>query len=282
MKPSLNPSDDIVAYNRAAWDRLVRKQNRWTVPVSTDEIQRAREGDWEIVLTPEKPVPREWFPDFRGGSVEVLCLAGSGGQQAPILAAAGAQVTVLDNSPAQLRQDERVADRDGLALELVQGDMADLSAFEDESFDLIVHPCSNCFVPSVLPVWQEAARVLRLGADMLAGIVNPVVYLFDDQLMEQGEFKVRHTIPYSDLKSLSAEQKQPLLNDRQPFCFGHTLADQIGGQIDAGLAMTGFYEDRCSDWPISEYIAAFIATKVTKLRSTVSLKSAAKKTEPKQ
>jgi len=147
MSPKLDPADDIVAYNRAA-----RKNDRWTIPVSSEEIQRARNDDWRILLTPEKPIPREWFPDFRANSIKVLCLAGSGGQQAPILAAAGAIVTVFDNSLAQLSQDQLVADRDGLAINLAQGDMADLSVFENDFFDLVVHPCSNCFVPNVLPV----------------------------------------------------------------------------------------------------------------------------------
>ena len=56
---------------------------------------------------------------------DVLCLASAGGQQAPIFAAAGAMVTSFDNSPVQLAKDELVADRDGLDIHLVQGDMAD-------------------------------------------------------------------------------------------------------------------------------------------------------------
>src|SRR5205085_1973198 len=101
----------------------------------------------------------DWFPPVAG--LEVLCLASGGGQQGPILAAAGARVTVFDNSPNQLAQDRLVADREGLALETVRGDMADLAAFPDARFDLIVHPCSNMFVPDVRPVWREAFRVLR-------------------------------------------------------------------------------------------------------------------------
>lgn len=258
------PADDIVAYNRAAWDNLVRKHDRWTIPVSAEEIQRARNDDWQIGLTPEKPVPREWFPDFRSSPAKVLCLAGSGGQQGPILAAAGAHVTVFDNSPAQLSQDQLVADREGLTIDVIQGDMADLSVLESDSFDLIFHPCSNCFVPNVLPVWKEAARVLKPGASLLSGIVNPIVFVFDNQLMENGHLKVCHKIPYSDLSSLPAEQRQTLLDNGEPFSFGHTLSDQIGGQIDAGLSITGFYEDSLSDHLISEYISTSIATKATK------------------
>src|SRR5438093_2500911 len=106
---------DILSYNRHAWDRQVEKGNRWTVPVGPEAIAAARRGDWQVVLTPTKPVPRDWFPPLAGR--EVLCLASGGGQQAPLLAAAGASVTVLDNSPAQLAQDRLVAQRKGLKIE---------------------------------------------------------------------------------------------------------------------------------------------------------------------
>src|ERR1700676_3256530 len=105
---------DILSYNRHAWDRQVEKGNRWTVPVTPDVIAAARRGDWQVVLTPTRPVPARWFPELVG--LDVLCLASGGGQQAPVLAAAGARVTVLDNSPRQLAQDQMVADRDGLEL----------------------------------------------------------------------------------------------------------------------------------------------------------------------
>jgi 2-polyprenyl-3-methyl-5-hydroxy-6-metoxy-1,4-benzoquinol methylase len=138
-------TDDILAYNRRAWDRQVERRNPWTIPVGPDIIARARRGDWQIVLTPTKPVPADWFPPLAG--LDVLCLASGGGQQGPPLAAVGARVTVLDNSPKQLAQDRLVADREGLTIETVQGDMADLSVFPDGRFDLIVHPVSNVFAP---------------------------------------------------------------------------------------------------------------------------------------
>ena len=120
---------DIRDYNRAAWDNEVGRGNVWTLPVSAEVIAAARQGQWEVLLTETKPVPREWFPDLKG--LDVLCLASGGGQQAPILAAAGARVTVYDNSPKQLEQDRKVALRDSLELITIEGDMTDLSAFED-------------------------------------------------------------------------------------------------------------------------------------------------------
>ena len=250
-------------YNSQAWDKAVERGSEWTIPVSPQAIADARAGDWEIVLTPEKSVPRAWFPlDMQG--VDLLCLAGGGGQQGPILAAAGANVTVIDNSPQQLERDQFVAEREDLAIRLVQGDMRDLSHFDDGSFDLIVHPCSNLFVPNVRPVWLEAARVLRPGGSLLAGFINPVNYIFDQSLADEGVLEVRHTLPYSDLVSLTSEELDAYLDDLQPLEFSHTLEDQIGGQIDAGLAITGFYEDHWTGTTLSEYMPTFIATKATK------------------
>ena len=140
----------VFDFNQRAWDRLVESGNRWTVPVSSEAIAKARDGDWQLVLTPSLPVPASWFPSLTG--CRVLCLASGGGQQGPILSAAGANVTVFDASEKQLLQDRMVADRDGLALETVQGDMADLSCFEDGAFDFIFHPCSNCFAEDIRPV----------------------------------------------------------------------------------------------------------------------------------
>ena len=253
---------DITAYNRQAWDRRVAQGNRWTVPVSADVIAAARRGQWQLVLTPTRPVPAEWFPVVSG--LDVLCLASGGGQQAPVLAAAGARVTVLDNSPAQLAQDRLVAEREGLPLQVVQGDMADLAMFSGATFDLIFHPISNCFVPEVRPVWREAFRVLRPGGVLLAGFVNPILYIFDDAAMERSELVVRHAVPYSDLTSLTAEERQRYIDKGEPMVHGHTLADQLGGQLEAGFVLTGFYEDHEPGHPLAQFLPTFIATRAVK------------------
>ena len=181
-----------------------------------------------------------------------------------MLAAAGAQVTVFDNSPRQLAQDRAVAQRDGLVLETIAGDMADLGRFAEGTFGLVVHPCSNCFVPAVRPVWQEAHRVLQAGGLLLAGFVNPVHYVFDETLAKLGELKVRHSLPYSDLTSLTEEERGRLMVAGEPLCFSHSLADLIGGQLDAGFVLTGLYEDAWDDHVLSRYMPSFIATRAMK------------------
>ena len=121
---------DVIAHNAQAWDNHVKNASQWTVPVSHEEIEAARAGLFSILLTAKKPVPRDWFPQNLAG-LKILCLACGGGQQAPILAAAGADVTVFDNSLAQLTQDRLVSQRENLPLKIVRGDMRDLSAFAD-------------------------------------------------------------------------------------------------------------------------------------------------------
>jgi len=257
----------VAQYNRIAWDRQVELGNRWTIPVDAETVAAARRGRWEILLTPSKPVPRTWFPDLEGA--HVLCLASGGGQQGPVLAAAGATVTVLDSSPGQLDQDLRVAREHGVDLSAVEGDMADLSVFPDHFFDLIVHPVSNCFVPDVRPVWSEAFRVLRHGGVLLAGFNNPAVYLFDHDLADrEGVLQVKYAIPYSDVTSLSDEERRRLTESGVPLEFGHTLEDQIGGQLGAGFALVGLYEDVRGTGEgdlLDTFMSPFIATRGLKL-----------------
>jgi SAM-dependent methyltransferase len=254
---------DVLSHNREAWNRYVARGNRWTVPAGPEAVARARSGDPGIVLTPTRPVPPEWLGDLRGR--RVLALASGGGQQGPLLAAAGARVTVLDASPAQLAQDRAVAAREGLDLETVEGDMADLRALADASFDLVVNPVSTVFVPDVRRVWREAARVLRPGGALLAGVANPVLFALDASSLERGELVLRNAIPYSDLRSIPAEERARRIAAGEPLEFGHSLQDLVGGQLEAGLHLTGLYED---GWggaePLDRILPAFLATRAVK------------------
>ena len=253
---------DVRDYNRGAWDRQVEQGNPWTVPVTSEQVEAARRGEWSVVLTETKPVPREWFPELRDR--DVLCLASGGGQQGPILAAAGARVTVFDNSPRQLARDREVADRDGLEIRTVEGDMKDLSAFEDGSFDLVFHPVSNCFVPDVRPVWRETFRVLRPGGALLAGFLNPAMYVFDFEAADRGELVARHKLPYSDVESLTDEERQRFVERGDAFEFSHSLEDQIGGQLEAGFRLAGLYEDAHASFVLGQYFPTYIATRALK------------------
>lgn len=258
---------DVRAFNREAWNRQVQEGNRWTVPVSPAEIAAARAGEWSLFLTPTIAVPRDWFPEPLAGK-QVLCLASGGGQQGPLLAAAGAEVTVYDNSPAQLARDREAAEREGLQLQTVEGDMRRLETLADGSFDLVFHPVSNNFVPQVLPVWREAYRVLRPGGVLLAGFGNPLMYLFDfDELVATQRLEVRFRLPYSDLEHLSPERLEQCRREGRPLEFSHSLDDQIGGQLQAGFLIAGFYEDvnLPADRTVQDdYFPGYMATRAVK------------------
>ncbi len=248
--------------NSKIWDERSEGGDTWSIPVSSEMIHRAREGSWSIVLTPTKPVPANWFPENLAEK-KILCLASAGGQQGPILAATGADVTVFDNSIKQLEKDAFVAERDHLKIKTVQGNMQDLSMFEDESFDCIIHPWSNGYIDNVLPVWRECARVLKKNGLLLTGFGNPIEYIFNAGKLEQGIFSVENTIPYADIDHMDDPETREIV-ESGGYLWSHTLEDQIQGQIEAGFAIVGFYED-IGGTALDSYINSSIATKAIKL-----------------
>lgn len=257
---------DAVKQNSLAWDKKVESEAVYTKAVSREVIEKSKAGEWEITVTAGKPVPRSWFPQSLAG-LKVLCLASGGGQQGPVLAAAGANVTVVDISKKQLEQDEFVARRDGLNLSTLQCSMTDLSAFRDDEFDLIIHPVANLFVEDISKVWTEASRVLKDKGTLISGFTNPLLFIFDDEEDMKGNLVVKNKIPTSSLDNLTDEEKKEFFNSDLTIEFGHTLEDQIQGQIDAGLVIAGLYEDDFGGRrPLDEYIKCFVATRAVKIK----------------
>ncbi|MFD1019129.1 class I SAM-dependent methyltransferase [Thalassobacillus hwangdonensis] len=255
---------NTIDHNKKAWDKKVEEGAVYTKPVSKEMIETSKSGDWSITVTTEKPVPRNWFPSSLDG-LKVLCLAAGGGQQGPVLAAAGAEVTVIDISIKQLEQDAFVAERDGLNLKTVQGSMDDLHMFEDESFDLIVHPVSNLFVEYIQPVWNEAARVLKEKGTLISGFTNPLLFIFNDEQEMKGNLEVSNSVPSSTVSGFSEEELQAYLEADQTIEYAHTLEEQIQGQINAGFMVAGLYEDDFGGRRmLDKYIKTFIATKAIK------------------
>lgn len=256
---------DFISANQKAWDKQAESQQAWSIPVDSQTIHDAKQGNWQVHLTPT-PVDTTWLGDIVGK--KILCLASAGGQQAPVLAAAGANVTVFDFSQQQLEQDKMVAERDNLILDIVQGDMRSLHMFADETFDIIFHPISNLYIPDVNPVWQECYRVLKPSGRLLSSFFNPIVFISErnKQYDEQGMIKPRYTMPYSELATLSAEQIAQKQAKQEAFVFGHSLTDLIGGQLKVGFHITGFKED----WQphprfvVDNYLPTFLATMAIK------------------
>jgi ubiquinone/menaquinone biosynthesis C-methylase UbiE len=254
--------------NKAAWDHAVRDgTNPYTKVVSPQDVAAARQGIWSLYLSDCKPVPKAWFPSLPG--LKVLCLASGGGQQAPILAALGAEVTLLDASPLQLAQDQFVAERDNLVIKCVEGNMADLSAFEDASFELIINPPSTLFVPEVAPVWRECYRVLRSSGVLMTGFMNPDEFVFDNVALDnEGVFVVKYPLPYIESETLDLEALDQRIRKKGMFHFSHTMEAQLGGLTQAGFAITGFYEDRRPEEegnPIRNFMSSYYVARAQKL-----------------
>ena len=263
-----NSTNKIHLHNASFWDQEALAQKPWSQPVSQEIIASAKKGRWELHIT-KKSLPHSWLPlDIKGK--DILCLASAGGQQAPVLAAAGANVTVYDISEEQLALDQYVVKRDNLSLIAMQGDMTNLSALSDDKFDYIINPISNLYIPDVNPVWRECYRVLRNQGVLLSSFYNPILFMFerDLDLEKSGLIKPKYKIPYSDIDSLSHEHYQEKIKKGEAIVFGHSLTDQINGQLEAGFKLTRFYEDEHPNprFLIEQYMPTMIATRAEKIK----------------
>jgi len=258
-------TDKIVDHNKKAWDLNVEMGIRWSTIISEEEIQKARKGTPRIIMTPTKAVPLEWMGDLKGK--KVLALASGGGQQGPLLAAAGADVTVVDLSPKQLEQDQKAAKLYELNLVTIESKASDLSMLDDKSFDLIINPVSNCFFEKLEPVWDECQRVLKPGGKLIYGFNNPISYLFDYDLANfKDQFHLKYSQPYSDLESLSDTEKKKFLAAENPLEFGHSLDTQVGELLKRGFMMAGLYEDYwdLEEEALNKYFPQFITAYMIK------------------
>ena len=242
--------------NARVIDRWVEEGWEWGVPLSHEEFEQAKTGRWNMGLTPTKPVPHSWFGDLKGK--KVLGLASGGGQQMPIFAALGADCTVLDYSPRQLDSERLVAQREGYDIRIIRADMTTPLPFDDEEFDLIFHPVSNCYVAEVKPIFRECFRILKHGGIFLAGLGNEVNYLVDED-----EQSIIYSMPFNPL--IHADQRKMLEETDSGMQFSHTLEEQIGGQLEAGLVLTHLFSDTNGEGRLHEMgIETYIATRAIK------------------
>lgn len=242
--------------NSQVIDRWVEEGWEWGVPITHEEYENAKNGNWNVVLTPTKPVPHSWFGDLKGK--KVLGLASGGGQQMPVFAALGAECTVLDYSQKQLDSEAMVAQREGYEIEIIRADMTQPLPFPDGSFDLIFHPVSNCYIEKVEPVFQECYRILKSGGALLCGLGNEVNYLVNEE-----ETVISTAMPFNPLEN---EAQRRLLEEEDcGMQFSHTMEEQIGGQLKAGFILTDLYGDTNGEGRLHEMnIETYIATRAVK------------------
>ncbi|WP_322202205.1 class I SAM-dependent methyltransferase [Acutalibacter intestini] len=243
--------------NARTIDQWVENGWEWGKPISHEEYVNALKGEWKVLLTPTKPVPKEWFGNLKGK--RVLGLASGGGQQMPVFAALGAQCTVLDYSPRQLESEHLLAEREGYPIRIIRGDMTKPLPFEDNSFDLIFHPVSNCYVREVKPIFKECYRVLAPGGALLSGLDNGINFLFVDE----DDRSQLCTFPFDPVAN--PDQRAQLEAEDDGMQFSHTMDEQIGGQLEAGFRLTHLYEDTNGYGVLHEHnIPCFLATRAVK------------------
>jgi len=247
---------NYVDINAKTIDKWIAEGWEWGIPITHEIYENAKNGKWDVLLTPTKPVPHDWLGDIKGK--KLLGLASGGGQQMPIFAAAGAICTVLDYSPKQIESERMLAQQEGYEIEILQEDMTKPLPFKDETFDIIFHPVSNCYIEDVNSVFKECYRVLKKGGILLCGLDNGINFLVDDQ-----EKTIVNRMPFNPLKN--SEQMQLLIDTDCGVQFSHTIEEQIGGQLKAGFTLTDLYEDTNGSGYLHELnIYTFLATKAIK------------------
>jgi SAM-dependent methyltransferase len=163
------------SHNRRAWDEMAAKGQRFT--------RAARDEDF---IDPLNKVDQlGWLGgDIRGKAL--LCLAAGGGKHGPLYAAAGATVTVVDISPAQLELDREVAAERRLELKTVEASMDDLSMFAAGEFEIVIQPVSTCYLPQIAPIYREVARVMRPGGLYISQHKSPTSLQTDIRTVHRG------------------------------------------------------------------------------------------------
>lgn len=212
---------------------------------------------WDVLSLLDNPAPfdpaaaRErldtssWIPWDQIHSV--LCVAGGGGEQAPLFAALGYEVTVVDLSTGQLERDRQVARELGLSVECIQADMLDLSPLSSRQFDLVYQPVSACYVPDVRRLYREIAGATRPEGHYAVEHWSPIhLRVAEDAGWDGTAYRIDR--PASTDEALvwrSAETWSGEVATCLHYC--HTLDALVGGLCDAGFDIVGLREPDVGD-----------------------------------
>ena len=232
-----------------------RKKIRWTLLCDTNPAAlRAVSEQYGI-----SDVCTDFRALLRRDDIDAVDVCLHANLHAPVtIEALRAGKHVLDYSEKMLEQERTVSVREGYSIEIVRADMTQPLPFADESFDLIFHPVSNCYVREVRPIWKECFRVLKRGGALLAGLDNGLNYVFDED-----ETNIVNTLPFDPLSN--PEHAWQLARDDGGMQFSHTLEEQLGGQLEAGFRLTALFEDTNGVGKLYEHnIPTYVASRSVK------------------
>ncbi len=232
--------DELIKYNQERWQALVDAGVEYTRPYADYDPQKAIDyvNRWA-------DIKRHNLTDWTGK--DVLCLASGGGQQSVCFSLTGGNVSVIDLTPGQLKQDREMAEKYGYSLRVEQGDMRDLSRFEDESFDLVYQAYSINFIPDPWTVFAEVKRVLKPNGLYYLQFGNPLWNMEETDWTEKG-YPIRQ--PYvqgqpSNPDELPWDVEQPdgtYIKVEGPKEFCHTFGTIFNGLGDNGMYIFAMVE----------------------------------------
>ena len=215
--------------NKNAWSYLVRRREVSTRSYGPREFKQAYY--WLDTTS--------WIPWRRVKTV--LCLASGGGQQGPLFASLGLRVTVFDLNADQLETDRRTAQRYGLSIECIEGDMMDLSALYGRDFDLVYQPISSLYVPDIRRVYHEVFKVLRPGGYYWVEHWNPMQMQLSETMPWDGEaYRIKYQQGTGE--PLAWEHATNQGESAVSWNYIHSLEALIGGICDAGMIILRFGE----------------------------------------
>lgn len=248
-------------HNRDAWDELARQQIPLARPAGEKEFAKP-----QFIIN-----PFGWV-DFEVRGRKVLCLAAGGGKHSLLFAAAGAETTVVDISPAMLDLDRKLAAERGFKVNVVEASMDNLATLPDAYFDLVVQPVSTCYVPSIAPVYREVARVTAVGGLYISQHKQPVNLQASLRASPLGYALLE---PYYRSGPLPPVPTGSALRESGTMEFLHRWDELLGGLCRAGFVIEDTFEPKHGDasaapgsfghrcWFIAPYLAIKARRKAT-------------------
>lgn len=227
-----NPFIAARDHNRRAWDQLARAGKRFTRAAGDEEFHQ--------------PLAQLDGSGWLGSSLQgkkLLCLAAGGGRHAPLYAAAGADVTVIDISAAQLELDREVAAERELDLRTLEASMDDMPMLADAEFDIVVHPVSTCYVPDIIAVFREIARITCQGGLYISQHKQPASLQADVQPSVAGYELVE---PYDRSGPLPPVSGSPH-REEGTLEFLHRWESLVGGMCRSGFMIEDLVEPNHGD-----------------------------------
>ncbi|MCK4758187.1 MAG: class I SAM-dependent methyltransferase [Thermoplasmata archaeon] len=223
--------DEIAKKNQKFWKNNVASGDIYTRPwldLDASTVQKFANREIEFLPEPYSYI----YPNYIFENIvdkDVLCLASGGGQQSAVFGLLGANVTVFDLTDEQLEGDRKAAAHHGYEITTIQGDMRDLSCFPAESFDMVYHPISLCYVPSLEEIYRQVARVLKPGGLYRVGHGNPAFWYVEEDSWDGKGYRITSPIE-GDTEDYGVQ-------------FRHDFSDIFNNLVESGFVIKSVHQD---------------------------------------